>query len=148
NFRRVTLSGGQRGGVLTHASLLTATPNPTSTSPVKRGHWVLHEMLCAAPPPPPGNVSDLAGNVDLSAPKRTQLAQHRENPVCASCHLVMDPIGLGFENYNPIGAWRTMDGSYMIDPAGSLPPDQYFSNSLELRTLIKSDRDFPNCVAE
>src|SRR5205814_6715644 len=110
-FQRIKLTGGQRGGVLTQASILTVTSNPTRTSPVKRGKWVLETILGAPPPPPPPNVPELKeGKAALSGPLRHRMEQHRSDPNCASCHARMDPIGFGFENFDGIGAWRDKEG--------------------------------------
>ena len=136
---RVALPAG-RQGVLTQASVLTLTSNPTNTSPVKRGKWILESLLGDPPPPAPPNVPALEatqkdhGNLSL----RQALELHRSNPSCASCHRVMDPLGLGFENFDAIGQWREQDGEHAIDPAGELPDGRKFSNSTELVELLQS----------
>ncbi len=108
-FRRVKLPPN-RGGVLTQASILTLTSNPTRTSPVKRGKWVLDQILGTPPPPPPPDVPALPDDKQLTGSLRQVMEQHRANAVCASCHQRMDPIGFAFENYDAIGAWRDKDG--------------------------------------
>ena len=129
-----------RRGVLTHASVLTLTSNPTVTSPVKRGKWILETILGDPPPPAPPNVPTLEEtqkeHVKLSL--REQLAIHRANPSCASCHDVMDPLGLGFENFDAIGRWRDKDGDLPIDSAGVLSDGNKFSGSIELVGLLSS----------
>src|SRR5205814_2443253 len=105
SFVRVSLQGGERGGLLTQASILTVTSNPTRTSPVKRGKWVLEEILGTPPPPPPPNVPELIGDEQkLTGTLRQKMEQHRKDPMCASCHARMDPLGFGLENYDAIGA--------------------------------------------
>jgi uncharacterized protein DUF1592/uncharacterized protein DUF1588/uncharacterized protein DUF1587/uncharacterized protein DUF1585/uncharacterized protein DUF1595 len=150
-FRRVTLSDHNRGGVLTQASVLTVTSNPTRTSPVKRGKWILDNILGAPPPPPPPEVPVL--NEDKEATSkgslRERMKQHRTNPSCAVCHERMDTIGFGFENFDAIGAWRTMDGKFKIDSSGTLPDGQSFQTPAELKELLKAQlADFRRCLTE
>ncbi len=136
---RVELPQG-RQGILTQAALLTLTSNPTTTSPVKRGKWILESLLGDPPPPAPPNVPALEdtqeNNKNLSL--REALELHRSNPSCASCHRVMDPLGLGFENFDAIGQWREKDGKHPIDPSGVLPDGRSFANSAELIELLQS----------
>src|SRR5262249_21218600 len=106
-FRRVALTGDQRGGILTQASILTVTSNPTRTSPVQRVKWALEQILGTPPPPPPPNVPELKQDGMLVGTLRQRMEQHRKDPTCASCHARMDPIGFAFENYDAVGAWRT-----------------------------------------
>ena len=104
-FQRVTLQDRNRGGLLTQASVLTVTSNPTRTSPVKRGKWVLEQILGAPPPSPPPNVPELSENKkDVAAASlRQRMEVHRRNPACANCHAKMDPIGFALENFNAVG---------------------------------------------
>jgi mono/diheme cytochrome c family protein len=150
-FRRVSLAGTARGGVLTQASFLTLTSNPTRTSPVKRGKWVLDNLLGEPPPPPPPGVPELEESPDarLSGTLRERMEQHREDPLCASCHALMDPIGFGFENFDGIGAWRDRDGGHAIDPAGALASGEAFRGPAELkRVLLTAKREeFLRCLA-
>jgi cytochrome c5 len=149
-FQRVALPE-QRGGILSQASVLAITSNPTRTSPVKRGKWVLENLLGAPPPPPPPNVPELneAKDVVLTGTLRQRMEQHRANPACASCHQRMDPLGFGLENFDAIGAWRTQDGKFDIDPSGTLPSGESFSGPRELRAVLKAHRDeFRHCLAE
>ena len=106
-FQKVSLAGANRAGLLDQASILTTTSLPTRTSPVKRGYWVLSNVLCTPPPPPPDNVPPLDSTpVPPGSSLRTQLDAHVSNPVCAACHNLMDPIGFGLEHFDAIGAWR------------------------------------------
>jgi hypothetical protein len=150
-FRRVKLTGGVRGGVLTQASILTITSNPTRTSPVKRGKWILENILGTPPPPPPPNVPELSDdrNVVLSGSLRQRMEKHRSNTLCASCHQRMDPLGFGFENFDAVGAWRDRDGNFAIDPSGTLPGGQSFKGPRELKTILKGRApEFSRCLAE
>ncbi len=139
-FVRVSLPEGRKG-ILTQAAILTLTSNPTSTSPVKRGKWILENIFGDPPPPAPPNVPDFEetqkehGTLSL----RQQLELHRANPSCASCHSVMDPLGLGFENYDAIGRWRDKDGPHAIDAAGKLADGREFSGPIELVEVLEAD---------
>ena len=112
-FRKVKLPDDRRGGILTQASVLTVTSNPTRTSPVKRGKWILENILGTPPPPPPPGVEELkeGARQELTGSLRQRMEQHRANPSCATCHQRMDPLGFGFENFDAIGGWRTKDGT-------------------------------------
>ncbi len=151
-FRKVSLKGTGRAGVLTHASILTLTSNPTRTSPVKRGKWVLANLLAQAPPPPPPNVPPLDDTRQASAGAslRQRMEQHRSNPMCASCHTVMDPVGFSLENFDGIGAWRDKDGSFAVDASGLLPSGEKFEGAEGLTSLISNQRrdQFVRCLAE
>jgi hypothetical protein len=149
-FQRVELAGLPRLGFLTHASFLTATSNPTRTSPVKRGKWVLDQLLCSPPPPPPPGVD--SAEVDMGAASvRQRLEQHRANEPCRGCHAVMDPIGLSFENYDGIGVYRTQDQYGPIDATGKLPTatgEVSFLGANELVPILATDERLAHCVAE
>jgi hypothetical protein len=142
-FRKVSLEGTPRAGVLSHASVLTVTSNPTRTSPVKRGKWVLENLFNAPPPPAPPGVGDLPddGKTITGKTLRQRMEEHRKNPACAQCHSRMDPIGFGLENFDAIGRWRTQDGGDMIDASGQLPDGGAFKGPAELRTVLKSKKD-------
>ena len=104
-FQRVSLAGSPRGGILTQASILTLTSNPTRTSPVKRGRWILENLLGEPPPPPPPDVPDLIEEgEELTGTLRQQMEQHRKNPNCAVCHLQMDALGFALENFDAVGS--------------------------------------------
>ena len=122
HFRRVTLADERRHGLLGQGSILTVTSRPNRTSPVLRGKWVLENLLGAPPPPPPPNVPPLEESSKAKPTTvRERLEQHRKNPVCASCHARMDPLGFALENFDPIGRWRDMDGDIPIDATAELP---------------------------
>ena len=147
-FRRVPLDPQHRGGVLGQASVLTVTSNPTRTSPVKRGKWVLENLLGTPPPPPPENVPPLE-EVQLTGTLRERMEQHRANAVCASCHKAMDPLGFGLENYDGIGGWRDKDGEFAIDASGELPNGQSFAGPRELKQILTARQDeFVRCLSE
>jgi hypothetical protein len=150
-FRRVKLVGGRRGGVLTQASVLTLTSNPTRTSPVKRGKWVLENFFNAPPPPPPPGVAQLPDDEKkpLTGTLRQRLEQHRADPGCASCHQRMDPIGFGLENFDAIGSWRQKDGESPIDAKGSLLGGTAFEGPKQLRAaLLNHKPEFTRALTE
>ena len=149
-FRRVSLEGTPRGGVLTQASVLTVSSYATRTSPVLRGKWILENFLNQPIPPPPPNVPALdETKIGASGSMRHQMEEHRANPACASCHSKMDPLGFGFENFNAIGEWRTLDGKFPIDPSGKLPDGRTFQTPGELKTLLRKDQNaFAECVTD
>jgi hypothetical protein len=150
DFVRVSIPHDRRGGLLTQASIFTVTSNPTRTSPVKRGKWVLEQLLGAPPPPPPPNVPELeGGGRELTGTLREQMEQHRANPSCAACHATMDPLGFSFENYDAIGAWRAKDGEHVIDASGELPGGKKFSGPAGLKEiLLERKDDFAKCLTE
>jgi Protein of unknown function (DUF1592)/Protein of unknown function (DUF1588)/Protein of unknown function (DUF1585)/Protein of unknown function (DUF1587)/Protein of unknown function (DUF1595) len=140
-FQKVSLKGTPRGGILTHASVLAVTSNPTRTSPVKRGKWILENILGTPPPPPPENVGELKDEGELTGTMRQQLEQHRADPNCAGCHARMDPLGFGFENFSAVGAWRATEGKHKIDASGVLPDGSKFTGPAELRTILVKKKD-------
>ena len=152
DFRRVSLAGGDRRGLLGQGSILTVTSYPDRTSPVGRGKWVLENVLGTPPPPPPPNVPELEPAEDTGRvlPMRERMEQHRANPVCASCHRVMDPLGLALENFDAIGRWRShMPGGGAIDASGTMPDGVGFDGPGELRGLLVRDREqFATVVTE
>lgn len=148
-FRRVSLKETPRRGILTQGSILTLTSNPTRTSPVKRGKWVLETIMGTPPPPPPPDVPELKETGELKGSLRERMEQHRTNPNCAVCHNRMDPIGFGFENFDAVGAWRTKDGAFPVEPGGTLPNGQSFQTPMDLITLLKQrEDDFRRCLSE
>ena len=128
-FRRVALEdGSRRGGILRHGSILTVTSYATRTSPVLRGKWILENLLGTPPPPPPDNVPPLEDNtVVANLSVRERLAQHRAHAACASCHDLIDPVGLSLENYDAVGRWREYDGGQPVDASGGLPDGKAFT---------------------
>ncbi len=147
-FQRVK-APPHRGGILTHASILSVTSNPTRTSPVKRGKWVLEQILNSPPPPPPPDVPPIDEEKQLTGSLRKIMEMHRENAVCASCHNRMDPIGFAFENFDAIGGWRDKDGKFAIDASGVLPDGRNFQGPAELKLILKEKKEmFGRCLAE
>jgi len=142
-FRKVSLVGTERGGVLTQASVLTVTSNPTRTSPTKRGRWVLEQILGTPPPPPPPGADVLKdeGKTITAKTLRERMIQHRQDPSCASCHSKMDPLGFGLENFDPIGGWRTMEGEIPVDATGELPDGTKFNGPTQLKALLMKEKD-------
>jgi hypothetical protein len=150
-FVRVELTDDRRIGILTQPSILTLTSYATRTSPVKRGQWVLENLLGDKPPDPPPAVPNLdktrEANPNLTL--RQQMELHRSNPSCASCHELMDGIGFGLENFDAIGRWRDQDGETPIDASGTLPTGESFRGPIELAAILAGrERDFVTCVAE
>jgi mono/diheme cytochrome c family protein len=136
-FRRVDLTTPERGGVLTHGSVLAVSSYPTRTSVVIRGKYILQNILGAPPPPPPADVPALDEQaVGTTASLRKQMETHRTNAICASCHARMDPLGFALENYDAIGKWRTMDGGFPVDSSGVLPGGRKFTNSADMRQIL------------
>jgi hypothetical protein len=142
-FQRVTLSGTPRRGVLTQASILTLTSNPSRTSPVKRGKWILENILGTPPPEPPANVPPLEATQKATpnATLREQMVLHRKDPVCASCHRMMDDLGFGFENFDAVGRWRDRENDRPIDAAGELPSGERFTGAAELIRILGQRRE-------
>ena len=138
--------------MLTQASVLTLTSNPNRTSPVKRGQWILQQILGTPPPPPPPDVPKLDESQQAAdaASLRERMEVHRTNPECASCHQQMDPLGFALENYDAVGRWRTMDGRFPIDPSGELTGGRKFADVQELKRLLGSTaaRKFASCLIE
>jgi hypothetical protein len=154
-MRRVVLPpDSPRGGVLTQGTVLAVTSNPTRTSPVKRGVFILDSILGTRPPPPPPNIPALE---DAASPEklrtmtlRENLALHATNKSCAACHSRMDPLGLALENFNAMGAWRDAELNRPIDPGGRLITGERFKDIRELKHILatKHRRDFYYCLTE
>jgi hypothetical protein len=151
-FVKVKLPANRPGGILGQASFLTLTSNPTRTSPVKRGKYVLENLLGSPPPPPPPDVPDLndAKRTELHGTLRQRMELHRTNAICASCHERMDPIGFGLENFDAIGQYRAKEGDAPIDSSGTLVSGEQFKGPVELRQILltKKRGDFLRCVCE
>jgi hypothetical protein len=144
-FRRVTFAeGANRSGLLGHGSLLTITSYPTRTSPVLRGKWVLENLLGSPPPPPPPNVPGLPerGEDGKPASVRARLEQHRKNPVCATCHAQMDPLGFALEHFDAVGKFRSVtEGGAPVDARGMFPTGGEFEGAAGLRSFILGHRE-------
>jgi hypothetical protein len=141
-FRRVDLSATPRRGVLTQGSVLTVSSYATRTSPVLRGKWVLDNLLNSPPPPPPPDVPNLdEATIGTAMSMREQLEAHRKDPICASCHRRMDPLGFGLENFDAVGAYRSLDGKFPIDATGTLPDGDSFTGPVELAEILKEGRE-------
>ncbi|HEY4361345.1 MAG TPA: DUF1592 domain-containing protein [Bryobacteraceae bacterium] len=138
NFRRVPVTQEERKGILGHGSILTVTSHADRTSPVVRGKWILENLLGAPPPPPPPDVPALTDNAEGALPKslRARMELHRANPICASCHKVMDPIGFALENYDAVGTWRTEDSGTPIDASGKLADGTDVKGVVSVRNAI------------
>lgn len=149
HFRKHSLAGQKRIGLLTHASILAVTSNPTRTSPVKRGKWILDNLLNTPPPPAPPGVPELEKS-ELTGTLRQRIEQHRADPACAACHKLMDPLGLALENYDAVGRWRTKDAGQEIDASGELPSGEKVKHAGDLiRTLRTKFADkFARCLTE
>ncbi|MBT6959167.1 MAG: DUF1592 domain-containing protein [Opitutae bacterium] len=152
HFRRISLNGTRRGGLLTHASVLTITSNPTRTSPVKRGKWILENLLGLPPPPPDPSAPPLTddGKPLDSNSLRELMEKHRADSACASCHANMDPMGLALENFDAIGAWRDKDGQLPIDASGNLASGRFINGPDQLRALLSRDyrKEYLSCLTE
>jgi mono/diheme cytochrome c family protein len=144
HFRRVPVTEPTRRGLLGHASILTITAQANRTSPVTRGKWILEELLGVPPPPPPANVPPLE-QTELKGTLRQRMEEHRKNPVCSSCHKMMDPLGFALENFDPLGQWRDTDDGSRIDAAGLMLDGKKFEGITGLRAAIL---DRPEVFAE
>jgi hypothetical protein len=154
---RMTLNTPERGGgLLTMAGVLSVTSYPIRTSIVKRGAWVLSQLLCAPPPPPPPDVPPFPTEAGTGTQEQI-LAEHRANPVCAACHDSMDNIGSAMENYDAVGAWRTEDDGYPVNASGMFAgpiaePDggtgPSFVGAIQLAAAVAADSRFVPCIAQ
>jgi hypothetical protein len=149
-FQRVSLAEAGRMGLLTQASFLTVTSNPTRTSPVKRGKWIMENLLGEEPPPPDPSAMPIEDQRELQGNLRQRLEQHRADPNCVVCHQTMDQLGFALENFDAVGRWRELDEGLPIDSTGELPTGQTFSNAIEMQRMIRDDlRDsFVRCLTE
>jgi hypothetical protein len=149
DFQKVPAEAGRRAGLLTQASLLAANAAPDQSSPVHRGVFVREQLFCNELPPPPPEVN---ANPPMLDPKQTtaeRFAAHRADPSCASCHNLIDPIGLGFENFDGIGLWRTMEGAKPVDARGNILGTDVagpFNGALELASKLASSKDVSSCM--
>jgi hypothetical protein len=152
HFRKVELgSNNARAGLLGQGSILTVTSYPDRTSPVKRGKWILENLLGTPPPPPLPNVGELKETSSNGAvlSMRQRMEQHRANPVCASCHSMMDPLGLALENFDAVGKWRKLgESGASIDAAGILPGGKQFDGPAGLRQALAGSERFAATLTE
>jgi hypothetical protein len=148
---RVELPAGTRSGLLTQASFLAVHAHPEQTTPVFRGVVIRERFLCQSLPPPPPTVDDNPPGLDPTLSTRERFARHREDPGCATCHQLMDPIGLGFESYDAIGRYRTTEAGQPIDDSGELiaagDADGEFQGALELGERLAASTEVQQCVA-
>jgi len=150
-MQRIEKSGShQRGGLLRHASILAVTSYATRTSPTIRGSWILENILGTPPPPPPPNVPALREKSDSQpSSTRERLAMHRENPACAACHDLMDPVGFALENYDALGRWRDWEGDATIDASGLLPDGTNAASVSDLEaSILKRPEVFVGTLVE
>jgi uncharacterized protein DUF1592/uncharacterized protein DUF1588/uncharacterized protein DUF1587/uncharacterized protein DUF1595/uncharacterized protein DUF1585 len=138
---------GRRAGFLTMPAVLTMTSGPKTPNIVRRGVWLAETILCAKPPPPPDGVPP-PPDPKPNETERERLARHRSNPVCASCHDLIDPLGFAFESYDAIGAWRDTADGVPVDDQGKLPDGRTFAGVPEMVALLESGGAFPSCVTE
>jgi hypothetical protein len=145
-FRRVTLDpGSPRLGLLGSGAMLAANGLPQRTSPTLRGRFVSEQLLCKTVPPPPGNVN--IGALDMpppGTPIRSVLEEHRKNPACAACHALMDPIGLGLDNFDSVGSYRTTENGAAIDATGVLD-GVAFKDEASLSTALRNHPNAAGC---
>ena len=154
-MRKVTLpKDSPRGGVLTHGSVLAVTSNPTRTSPVKRGQFILDNILGTPAPPPPPDIPALEASKkefkDRTPTIRELMAMHRSKPMCNACHSRMDPLGLALENFNALGLWREEESGQTIDASGRLLTGESFQDIRDLKRILKERHrlDFYRCLTE
>ncbi len=147
DFVPVDLTGTKRQGILTQAGLLSILAHADHTSVVKRGKFLMENILCMSPPPPPADldIPDLEPP-EPGATQREVLEKHREDPICAGCHNLMDPLGFGLEHYDAIGTYRELDNGQPVDASGTIPSGGAFLNGLEMSNLLSQEQDFVACM--
>jgi hypothetical protein len=145
-WRRVDMTGTPRRGILGEGAVLTMTSHADRTSPTGRGAWVLDQIMCSRLPEPPPGIPPLPTAAMGQETLKQRLARHRTDPSCATCHALMDPIGLGLEGFDAIGASRTVENGVPIDASGELPGGVKFSGAVELGNLLVADARFASCV--
>jgi hypothetical protein len=123
--------------------------HPDRTSPVRRGQWVLNQLLCEPPPPPPPSVEGLPAEAMPTGSLRQRMERHRSQPSCAACHASMDPIGFSFERFDAVGVARSNDSGFPIDTTGMLPgTGERFEDNTSLAALLTRDPRYPRCVTQ
>jgi hypothetical protein len=149
-FVKVTLDPRERAGLLTQGSILSVYAKPNQSSPVHRGKFVRERLLCQELQPPPNDVAIVAPDVDPSATTRERFAEHSENPACAGCHRLTDPIGFGFEHYDGVGVYRALDHGRPVDATGELTETQDadgpFDGAVELASALASSEEVRTCL--
>jgi hypothetical protein len=137
-FRRVAYQDDRRAGLFGQGSILTVTSYANRTSPVLRGKFLLENVLGTPPPAPPPNVPPFPESEGKALPTsvRERMEQHRKNPVCATCHNQIDPLGFALDNFDGLGAWRTEDGTSPVDPTGNFPNGMKFDGPATFREAL------------
>jgi hypothetical protein len=151
-FERVELDATKRVGLLTQGSLMAAHANTNQTSPVARGFFVRARFLCTPPPPPPATINVTPPEFDPNVSTRERFTLHRKDPVCASCHQLMDPVGLGFENFDAVGRYRTEEAGKPIDASGEFfstdDIDGQFNGAVEMAGKLASSAMTRTCMVK
>jgi hypothetical protein len=151
DYGPVALDPSERAGLLTQASLLTRTAHTDGSSPTRRGKFVREALMCQPPPPPPPGVDTTPPPRTPNQTRRELYAQHATNPVCAACHLMTDPVGFGFENYDAIGRYQLMDGGKPVDAAGEIigseDLDGAFVGAVALAKKLAASNSVRTCMA-
>ena len=149
-FRKVSMKETGRNGIIGHASILTLTSNPTRTSPVKRGKWIMENLLGDEPPPPDPDAIPLENQEELTGTTRERMLQHREDPNCAVCHKVMDELGFALEHFDAVGRWRDEDEGLPVDSRGELPDGTNFDGAIAMQAVIATNmkHKFVRCLTE
>jgi hypothetical protein len=150
-FEKVAMDPKQRAGVLTQGSIMAVQSDPDQTSPIHRGVFVLNQMLCSPPAPPPVEVNAQPPALDPKMTTRERVAAHRTNPSCAACHDIIDNVGLGFENYDALGAYRSTENGKPVDATGALmgtDVDKPFNGAVELAQLLASSKQVDACMTD
>jgi hypothetical protein len=150
SFQKVSTRNSGRRGIISHASILTLTSNPTRTSPVKRGKWIMENLLGDEPPPPDPDAIPLENQEELKGTTRQRMIQHREDPNCAVCHKVMDELGFALENFDAVGRWRDEDEGLPVDSRGELPDGTSFDGADAMQAVIATNmkEKFVRCLTE
>jgi hypothetical protein len=149
-LKKTDLPAAQRAGVMTLAAVMAKHAHADQTSPVGRGYLISDKLLCVVPPPPPDGADNDLPKVDPNVSTRVRFEQHRTKPECASCHALMDPLGIPFEIYDGIGRYRTMDGNRPVDPSSTISGtdrDGDVKDALDLMAKLSGSRQVQACVA-
>lgn len=149
-FDKVPLDGSKRGGLLTQGSLMTLLANADQSNPVRRGKFVREQILCQHLTPPPADAKIELPALDPALTTRERFSQHRENAACAGCHTMLDPVGLGLENFDAVGRWRDKENGKVIDASGEVSGmvDGKFNGALDLARKLSTSEELASCVVE